>query len=137
MDHPEVSGKFTLKDGRIGKLEYDLGVLQFHGFPPYLPLEDSRIFKGRTTFFLNGALDFRRRNMFSGIRIQTDDKLVLWKGLEMNTSESRGDVEIETSIPQMPVLNIKPDQGVSNPGISKENQDSSDRSIAVGPKFKF
>lgn len=137
LNHPEISGKFIVKDGRIGKLEYDMGILQFHGFPPYLPLDDSRILKGRTTLFLNGALDFRMRNMFSGIQLQTDDKLVIWKGWEMNTSESQGDVEIESSISKLPIFNIKAGQGVSSPGIPKDSQDANDRYVAAGPKFKF
>ncbi len=137
LEHPEFSGKFTIKDGRIGKLEYDLGVLQFHGFPPYLPLEDSRILKGRTTFFLNGALDFRMQNMFRGIQIQTDDNLVIWKGLEMNTSESHGDLEIETSIPGLPALSVKGGQDISNPALPPENRNTDDRYVAAGPKFKF
>ena len=47
-----------------------------------MPLRDSKIWKGRTVFFLNGALDLKLDNIFAGVKIQTPDNLVIWKGIE-------------------------------------------------------
>jgi len=97
LSNPEVSGIFNIHDGKWGQLDYDRGIIQLRGFLPYLPLKDSKIWKGRTVFFLNGALDLRLDNIFAGVKIQTPDNLVIWKGIEAALHEKDGSLELNSS----------------------------------------
>jgi hypothetical protein len=89
LTKPEIYGNFSVTDGRIGKLKYDRGLFSCRGFPPYVPLQDSKILRGRTTLYLHGALNFSSMDltkMFKGVEIQTADKIVIWKGWEISSS---------------------------------------------------
>ena len=134
ISKPEVSGKFSIKKGKMGRLDYDLGIIQFHGYPPYLALEDSRFMKGRTTFYLKGALDLSLQNMFHGVRMETADKFVVLKGWEINTSETQGDLEIEPVFDKWPMLAFK---AGARSGNSATGEETPERYVAVGPKVKF
>lgn len=76
---PEVSGDFGIKKGRLGRLEYDRGIIHFRGIMPYLPLYGSRILKGRTSLDLEGALNLSSENIFYGVEIRSADKLAQWR----------------------------------------------------------
>jgi len=137
LDHPEVVGNFTVKEGRLGKLEYDRGIFQFRGFPPYLKLYDSRILKGRTTFPLEGALDLSLANMFHGVRVQRPDAFVIWKGWELNTSDAEQDMEIETSLKMLPTLALKVGAEGEGSALGGAQDREEENYLVAGPKFKF
>ncbi len=134
-DHPEIQGKFSVKSGQVGKLKYDRGIYQFRGFPPYLPLQESRILKGRTVLLLTGALDLKLKNMFHGVRIETLDKIVIWHGWEINTSREEGDFEIDNALTRFPSLIVK--AGGSTKHSDSNDRDEGDPFVGVGPKLKF
>ncbi|MBI3313512.1 MAG: hypothetical protein HYZ83_04705 [Candidatus Omnitrophica bacterium] len=122
---PEIIGNFNVDEGKIGKLIYDRGIIQFRGFPPYLALNDSRIFKGRTTLYLTGALDLSLENMFHAVQIETADKIVVWKGIQAHTSQG-GLLEIEHGLEGLPGFAVESTQtSEDNPGL------------VVGSKLKF
>jgi hypothetical protein len=138
---PEVSGVFNIYDGKWGQLNYERGIIQLRGFLPYLPLKDSKIWKGRTSFFLTGALDLRLDNIFAGVKVQTPDKLVIWKGveaamhskdksLELDTSKAggRGGISLETrSVGNQP--------GNENGEVTDSEKERT--AVLFGPKLKF
>ena len=134
---PEITGKFTIKDGALGKVSYDLGFVQFHGFPPYLALEDSRILKGRATFFLNGALDLSLENMLHGVELQTADKIILWKGWEVTRADTGADFEIEHPFSKLPTLTLKGESGPPASASVGAESVQEDHYAALGPKVKF
>lgn len=138
LSKPEISGSFSVKDGVLGKLEYDRGMIHFHGFAPYLPLEDSRILRGRTELYLRGALDLSLANMFHGIRIETADHFVLWKGWEFTTSDTEGDLEIDHIISRLPKIAVK--AGLTTGGATlgdTDNMQQDEGYVAIGPKVRF
>ena len=94
---PEVSGIFNIYDGKWGQLDYDRGIIQLRGFLPYLPLKDCKIWRGRTVFFLNGALDLKLDNIFAGVKIQTPDNMVIWKGIDAVLHKKDNSLEVNTS----------------------------------------
>lgn len=135
---PAIDGVFNIRDGKWGRLRYDRGIIQLRGTPPYLPLRDSKIWKGRTTFYLNGALDLKLDNIFAGVKIETPDNLVIWKGLEAVAHSKDGTVQVnpsklgswgEVSILEADTDTIEAGKG---PG-----QDEEATAVKVGPKLKF
>jgi hypothetical protein len=140
LRNPEISGNFSVSDGWVGKLKYDRGFLRCRGFPPYVPLLDSKILKGRTTLYLNGALNFSSMDlskMFKSVDLQTADKIVIWRGWELNTSEAEGSLELNQKFVKFPTVAVKTGVGTgeASPGENPSYQD--EKYVAVGPKVKF
>jgi hypothetical protein len=134
FDRPEVIGNFRVKKGMIGKMDYDRAIIQFRGFAPYLPLRDSKVLRGRSAFTLAGALDLSLDNVFHGMRIETTEKLVIWKGVSAFARSGEGGLEIDAPA-GLPDLNL---------GVSSGSNHESDRadgeqqvSAVVGPKIQF
>jgi len=133
---PEVAGNFSIKNGSMGRLQYDRAMIHFKGFPPYLPLQESKILKGRTTLYMNGAIDMSLSNPFYGVRVQTDDKLILWKGLVLNTSQEAGDIEIAGPVPHGPSLRVMVgDMNDSDTAAAVMQEEN--KVAGVGPKIEF
>lgn len=137
LNRPEVIGDFRIKDGRLNKLVYDRAVIHFRGFPPYLALEDSRIFKGRTTLKLTGALDLSLSNMFHGIAVETSDKFLIWKGWEFHAHQKEGEMEINKG--GNPLANIALKEEEAGQGITTgtANKPQSEQAIGVATRIKF
>ncbi len=136
---PEFNGVFNVRDGRWGRLYYDRGIFQLRGIPPYLPLQDSKIWKGRTTLYLKGALDLRLDNIFAGVKIDTPDNLVIWKGLEAVAHSKDGSVEVSRSKPggwgEFSLLEATAD--TTDASKETRNDDEERTTVKVGPKLKF
>lgn len=139
LDRMETVGAFNIRDGRWGRLYYDYGIIQFRGVPPYLPLQDSKIWKGRTTFFLKGALDLRLDNVFSSVKIETPDHLVIWKGIEAVLHETDRSAEMSPTAfgrrGEFPVLEAEA-KTIPAAGASPDGQDE-EQTVSLGPKWKF
>ena len=139
---PEVSGVFNIHDGKWGQLDYDRGIIQLRGFLPYLPLKDSKIWKGRTVFFLNGALDLNLENIFAGIKVQTPDNLVIWRGIEAVLHEKDSVLEVNRSKlgdwGEFSVLDARsPGPKPVQEGAQQKRGDEEDSTVLFGPKLKF
>lgn len=137
IPQPEVTGHFRVRDGSFGRLDYDSGVIRFRGFVPYLPLEESKIMRGRMSLDLVGALDFSLENMFYGVRVQTGDKLVLWKGWALNTSAEEGDLEIDPSLNALPLIHVFVGQNQNGHTASDQEVFQDEGYVGAGPKLKF
>ena len=140
LGKPEVSGVFNIHDGKWGQLDYDRGIIQLRGFLPYLSLKDSKIWKGRTVFFLNGALDLKLDNIFAGVKVQTPDNLVIWKGLEAVLHEKDNSLEVNTSKlgqwGEFSVLEARSLAAKSEEGEVKDAEKEK-TTVLFGPKLKF
>lgn len=135
---PEVQGYFTITDGSLEKLEFDQAVIQFRGFPPYLPLYDSKIFRGRNRLKLTGAVDLGLENVFHGIQIKGPDSLVLWKGISVGWQKDKALIQAERPLASGVVVGLQVGTGSSD--TKEENQTAAsegERSVVVGPRVKF
>ncbi len=111
-----VEGDITVKEGSIGKIDYDRVTLHFYGLPPYLKLKDSRLEKGLRTYYLDGDVDISSSNIFYDVRVASSEKILLWSGKELTASE-------------------KENQAAKRkiPGAGGQEEDT----VAVGPRFHF
>jgi hypothetical protein len=142
LSKPEVSGVFNIHDGKWGQLDYDRGIIQLRGFLPYLPLKDSKIWKGRTVFSLTGALDLKLDNIFAGIKIQTPDNLVIWKGIEAVLHEKDNSLELNTSKlgqwGEFSVLEARSPEPKFGAGEGEvKDAEKEETTVLFGPKLKF
>lgn len=142
LGKPDVSGVFNIHDGKWGQLNYDRGIIQLRGFLPYLPLKDSKIWKGRTVFFLDGALDLKLENIFAGVKIRTPDNLVIWKGLEAVLHKRDHSVELNTQkvgdwgeITLLEGRSPNADSGADEGEV--KDAEKNEQKVYFGPKLKF
>jgi hypothetical protein len=134
---PEVSGIFNIHDGKWGQLVYDRGIIQLRGFLPYLPLKDSKIWRGRTVFFLTGALDLKLDNIFAGVKIQTPDNLIIWKGIEAALHEENNSLELKSSKHGNWGVDVRPKESTSGASEGESKDDEEENAVVFGPKLKF
>lgn len=141
LKKPEVTAAFNIRDGKWGKVDYDRGIIQFRGFPPYFPLEGSKIWRGRSVYFLQGAVDLALDNIVAGVKIETPDSLVVWKGLEVTLHEKEGNVQLQhkgagkgSEFSPLEVAAIE-----SSVGGQDDQSDESveNKGVVIGPKLKF
>ncbi|MBI4114995.1 MAG: hypothetical protein HY447_00290 [Candidatus Omnitrophica bacterium] len=133
LKKPEVQGYFTIKDGTIDKLEFDRMVIQFQDFPPYLPLYDSKVFRGRNTLQLTGAIDLRLQNFFHGIQIKGPDHLVIWKGISANWKEGESAIEGEKPLKRKISMGFEVGAGATE----NQKDDTDEAHALLGPKVRF
>lgn len=134
---PEVTGNFIVRNGLLGRVDYDRAMIQFRGVPPYIPLQDSKIMRGRSTFLLAGAINFSLDNIFQEITVQTSDKLILWKGLELATSEEEKELSLGAFGGAALSLTSGP-QSAPKEWEEKSRLDQDDEAyLGVGPKLRF
>jgi len=137
LEKSDVIGHFTVKDGKLGRLDYDRGIIQFRGIPPYLKIYDSRILKGRSTLSIEGVLDLSLGNIFHGVHVRTADKFIIWKGWEMVASPDGGGLEIQrisSALPTFAILGGTESGSESQDGgIYKEEESY----VGMGPKIEF
>jgi len=142
LSKPEVSGVFNIHDGKWGQLNYDRGIIQLRGFLPYLPLKDSKIWRGRTVFFLTGALDLKLDNIFAGVKIQTPDNLVIWKGIEAVLHNKENSLELNNaklgSWGELSMFEARSQDPTQKTDDSDDKSDEKEeRKVLFGPKLKF
>jgi hypothetical protein len=83
LTRPQIDGALSISDGVAGEFEYDQAMVNFSGRLPYLSLHDSKVFIGKNTFILKGALDFKLRNFLEGVEIDNFEHVMIWKGLTL------------------------------------------------------
>lgn len=129
---PEIQGYFTISEGTIDKLEFDHAVVQFQGFPPYLKIYDSNIFRGRNTLQLTGAIDLTLENIFHGIQIRRPDHLVIWKGMSVYWEKDKSAIKAEKPLGGRMAMGLELVSGKDSKG-----EDPEERHAVFGPKVKF
>jgi len=141
LGNPEIIGIFNVREGKWGKIDYDRGIIRFRGFAPYFPLQESKIWKGRSVFFLTGAVDLTLDNIMAGIKIETLDRLVVWKGIEVTLHEKDGSIQVAgKKLPEAAPLSSIYVEGVKPPDIQTGDGDevfSEDRGVTIETKVKF
>lgn len=133
LARPEIQGYFTIKDGTIEKIDFDVAFIQFQGFPPYLRLYDSKIFRGRNTLKMTGAIDLTLQNIFHGIQIRRPDHLVIWKGMNVYWKEGKSAIEGEKPLGKKMAVGLEVGTGVSD----SKGEDREESHAVLGPKLKF
>ena len=134
FSRPEIQGHFTIKDGMIGKLDFDRAVIEFGGFPPQLRLYDSKVFRGRNVLKMTGVIDLRLENLFHGIQIQRPDHFVLWKGMNVYWKEGQSAIEADKPLGKRLSMDFEVGNGTPD---SKSNDSGEERHAVAGPKLKF
>lgn len=132
LARPEIQGYFTISAGTIDKLKFDHAVIQFQGFPPYLKIYDSNIFRGRNTLQLTGAINLALQNIFHGIQIRGPDHLVIWKGMSVYWEKDKSAIEAEKPLGGRMAVGLELVSGADSKG-----EDPEERHAVFGPKVKF
>lgn len=133
LNRPEIQGYFTIKEGTIERLDFDRAIIQFEGYPPYLRLYDSKIFKGRNTLKFTGAINFELENIFHGIEIKGPDHLVLWKGVAAYWKPRDSAIQAEKPLGKQLTMGLEVGAGPA----TSQGEDREESHAVLGPRAKF
>jgi len=88
-------GIIESKNGRVGPVRYNFASVKLEGFGPIINIADSNIKQGDGTLNIEGYIDLRNvikpnSNIFEGLRVKSDMKIVSWNGWDITKSGSDG-----------------------------------------------
>jgi len=89
-----MDSSIDIKNGVIGKLDFEYLTATLAGELPFIKIEDSRITRGSGYFVLAGEFDMKRigkKSMFDDIKLVTDDTAIAWD--EWNSTLSGKDAQ--------------------------------------------
>jgi len=153
IEAPEVHGKMTFSEGKIGTLKFDGGHLEFRGHAPYFRVINSKVRRKGNTLEIRGDIDFALNNIFRKLEVVSTEQIILWNGLDLSselkasaeqhsiavggggeapTASDYGPgtlgqrkVEIEYAFDEKRSVSVVAEEERNNPLVT------------VGPKFKF
>ena len=139
LENPNLNGAFVVSQGSIGSFKYDRASMNFSGQLPYLILNDSKVWVGKNAFKLSGGLDFKLGNFLEGVKIESSENIVLWRGLELSSSLKEVPVERLRSGAGA-VARVEADYKLTDRSslrVTAEEDQSSKEYVTAGPKLKF
>ena len=93
--------QLDIRKGTIAKLDFDYLSAHLKGEGPIIRIEDSRITRESGYFALGGEIDLRKMgktNLFSDIKIATDDRAITWDGLNITKVQDAQEVRMEKKL---------------------------------------
>lgn len=135
---PHVVGYLTLREGWFGKVDFETAQIQFSGLAPVFDLKESHVYRGRGSLRITGKVDLSAQNILSGIQFETQDHIVLYRGLDVTLAGKDGDLDMEVhpGVQHLPAFGIR--AGSSTPKKDRDQEESSrEKVFQVGPRFRF
>ena len=150
LSHLGLSGSFSISNGTVGDLKFDRAAINFTGELPYLPLEDSKVWIGNSSFLLKGGIDFQLRNFLRGIQVVNSEHVMIWRGLELSRELEHGEkgsvqeeeprdlsrLVLSGSVPARLEGEYKVSHRASFTVTAEEDQNKREY-LTAGPKVKF
>lgn len=135
---PRYAGRFTVKEGRLGRVDFEKAIIQFDGLAPSFKLIDSRVYRGRGELLITGGVDLLADNILHDVKFETQDHLVLYRGLDITlTGEDKTlDLEVHPGLKHLPAFGIKAGQEKTSGSTAHQNG-SKEQSLEAGPRFRF
>lgn len=81
------NGILESRNGRMGRIDYDVATIRVEGFGPIINIVDSKARWGKSLLAIEGYIDLRnleKGNLFEGLRIKSDMKTIVWDGWDIN-----------------------------------------------------
>ncbi|MFH1189999.1 MAG: hypothetical protein V1682_04845 [Candidatus Omnitrophota bacterium] len=97
----KMSADFGIKNGAVGKLDFDYMTATLKGELPFLKIEESRITRNSGYFAIAGEFDLRRAgrdSMFDDIKLITDDRAITWDEWESSQGKDVQELSMKKNI---------------------------------------
>ncbi|MFH1854440.1 MAG: hypothetical protein ABH815_03905 [Candidatus Omnitrophota bacterium] len=81
------NGILESRNGRVGRVEYDVATIRIEGFGPIINIVDSRARWGKSLLTIEGYIDLRnieKGTLFDGLRVKSDMKTIVWDGWDID-----------------------------------------------------
>lgn len=91
LRNPLTSGSINVKDGNINDVRFSAINFNLKGKGPIFTISDSRMLKEGGVLYIYGEVDlkkFGRRNIFEDVKIETDQRVIIWEGWDITKSPS-------------------------------------------------
>jgi hypothetical protein len=87
------NGILESRNGRAGKIDYDIATIRIEGFGPIINIVDSKLKWGKSLLTVDGYMDLRtmdKGNLFDGLRVKSDMKTIVWDGWDIDQKGKDG-----------------------------------------------
>lgn len=81
------SGILESRNGKVGRIEYDVATIRIEGFGPIINIVDSKARWGKSLLTIDGYIDLRnieKGALSDGLRIKSDMKTIVWDGWDID-----------------------------------------------------
>ena len=87
------NGILESRNGRVGKIDYDIATIRIEGFGPIINIVDARLKWGKSLLTVDGYMDLRKidkGNLFDGLRVKSDMRTIVWDGWDIDQKGKDG-----------------------------------------------
>ncbi|MEA3560404.1 MAG: hypothetical protein U9R31_01340, partial [Candidatus Omnitrophota bacterium] len=108
LANPEVKGRFESKNGFLTKLgNYDSMNVNLNGNAKFLTIHESRIYRGKGSFTVDGEINFEKKNIFEDIKVTAKSGILVWSGWEVSREKAGHEVRLGRDIGEDFRINFK------------------------------
>ena len=86
VENPRLDAQIEMREGQIGKIDFDFLNARLRGDGPLIRIEDSRIARSGGYFVLAGDINLSKTgigNILGNVKMASSDTAILWDGLYM------------------------------------------------------
>ncbi|MFC1809793.1 hypothetical protein ACFL3D_06770, partial [Candidatus Omnitrophota bacterium] len=104
-NNPAIAGELRINDGAFGDFPYEEAFINFGGNKFLLTFHDSWIRNKNRSFHVRGDIDFTRENIFGGMKIQTSERVIVWRGWDIGADEDQEGIALSKQVSDKVTLN--------------------------------
>lgn len=121
-DAPRIDGEIRSLNGRVGALDFDKILMHFSGDRHLLGMYDSKIYRSGAIFEMKGNIDFSKRNIFQDLVIESNEKIVLWRGWDLSKNLDRDTFSLKRKVADNVDLNVKSAFRSNDAGVDSQRE---------------
>ncbi|MCM8781800.1 MAG: hypothetical protein NC828_01950 [Candidatus Omnitrophica bacterium] len=107
---PTTKGRFEIRNGNIQDVSFNSLNFNLSGKGTLLVVSDSKIFKEGGFLLMEGEIDLAKlgkRNIFEDLKIETDQRVIVWEGWDISKDISASEVKLKKDISEEFKVNFK------------------------------
>lgn len=130
-ENPAIEGYINTSEGRFNAFKFKKVSIHFRGDRYFLSLYDSKLYRSDSVFYLRGAIDFTKKNVFHDLLLESSEKLILWRGWDLSKNEIDDKISLKKSLSDNVNFNV---EGAFR---SDEQDDRTQRESEVSLEYNY
>jgi len=129
------SGRFEVRNGNIQEVKFNVMNFNLDGKGPILLVADSKMVKEGGFLLMDGEINMRKlgkRNIFEDIKIETDQRVIVWEGWDISKDIYTSEVNLEKDVSEDFKVNLKTYTSAGN-----DNTDPDRKRSEIGLDYKI
>lgn len=111
LSNPQVEGFIRSDQGRYRVFDFSKAAINFYGDRYILDLKDSKLYRDDKVYYLEGEIDFTKKNIFHGVRMTSSEKIILWQGWDLSKDIGEDTIKVKRALTDDVALNLEGSYG--------------------------